>query len=331
MRLEENHENWLKFANDYWEIDNGRSAIELGKEMIMKHVKKARDSAYGYTGELDETIAHANKVIEATDRDNLKDIVDSLCDLGEFDAVTKALKNVTLGTIMKSTGVKPTQASGDGAKITAGGNKSPVRYNGATMKRSPVKSFNNVVDARTKTFNRVVSDHLNINASAKSMLKEAMARKTDTAPTLKTYPIGRGKEMNKQDYDNEEAWTHYAKQEAMGRVKFDTEAGKTVEIPSIRMDSFNDTRARIPFEFAGVNPSDAAKRLTQGVVDVVNPNGSAHGPIDFNTDGTGAPVTYDQGKATYPQYRGGKANNGEPQQFPHQVRKDNIEAGPNIG
>lgn len=270
MRLEENHENWLKFANDYWEIDNGRSAIELGKDMIMKHVKRARDSAYRYTGELDETLAHADKVIEATDRDNLKDTVDSLCDLGEFDAVTKALKNVTLGSIMKSTGVRPTQKTGDGAKITAGGNKSPVRYNGATMKRSPVQSFNDVVDAPTKSFNRVVSDSVNLNASAKSILKEAMARKTDAASTLKTYPIGKGKEMNKQDYDNEETWTHYAKQEAAGRVKGDTVASRTVEIPSIRMDAFNDTRARIPFEFR--NPKEIPHVVGMTLTDLPKPN-----------------------------------------------------------
>jgi hypothetical protein len=329
MRLEENHENWLKFAYDYWEIDNGLSAIELGKDMIMKHVKKARDSAYGYTGELDEALAHADKVIEATDRDNLKDTVDSLCDLGEIDAVTKALKNVTLGTIMKSTGIKSTQTTGDGAKITAGGNKSPVRYNGATMKRSPVKSFNDVVDAPTKAFNRVVSD--SVNPTARSIMEATIARKTtDAAATLKTTPIGKGKEMNTQMYDNEETWTNYAKQEAAGRVKGDTVASKTVEIPSIRMDSFNDTRARIPFEFRGVNPSDAAVRLSQGVVDVVNPNGSAHGPINFNTDGT-QPNTYrDEGKKTLPQYRGGKANNGEPQQFPREPTGDggsNIESG----
>jgi hypothetical protein len=118
--------------------------------------------------------------------------------------------------------------------------------------------------------------------------------------------------------------------EANRRMKSDTEAAKTVELPVVRLNSFEDTRARLPFEFRGVNPSDMATRLTQGVVDVVNPNGSAHGPINFNTDGTGAPVTYDQGKATLPQYRGGKANNGESQQFPRKTTSDagsNIESG----
>jgi hypothetical protein len=327
MRLEPKKEAWLKFAYDFWDIDNGLSSLEIVEAMLTKYVEKARDTANGYNGYLDETLGIAREAIKEADRENLVDTLHSLCDLGEGDAVARALKNVTLGAIQRNTGMTPKAAAKRGS-ITAGGNHSPVAFNGQKIKRGVTKAFNDAVDAPMKAFNRVVSDGVNLRA--RSIMEATIARKTtDAAATLKTHSIGKGTEMNKQQYDNEETWTHYAKQEAAGRVKGDTVASKTVEIPSIRMDSFNDTRARIPFEFAGVNPSGVT-RLTQGVVDVVNPNGSAHGPINFNTDGTGAPVTYDQGKATLPQYRGGKANNGEPQQFPCKPTGDagsNIESG----
>jgi hypothetical protein len=343
MRLEENHENWLKFANDYWELDNGRSAVELGKDMIMKHVKKARDSSYGYTGELDETLAHAQKVIEATDRENLKDAVDSLCDLGEIDAVTRALKNVTFGAVQKSTGVKPQPFLGSGVKITAGGNRSAVKFNGVTVKRSQTKSFSDVVDAPTKAFNRVVADNLNLSPKVKSILKEAMARNATKAAS--TIDIPARKRLNQEKHavtkfaDDEDTlegtWSSHMKKdavEASGRMKSGTEAAKTVEIPVVRLNSFEDTRARMPFEFRGVNQSETVPvGFNLGAtVDVVNPNGSAHGPIEFNTDGTQAVTYYDQGKATLPQYRGGKANNGEPKQHPRKPSGDtgsNIESG----
>jgi hypothetical protein len=319
MRLEENHENWLKFANDYWEIDNGLSAVELGKDMIMKHVRRARDSAYGYTGYLDETIARTDKVIDSVERDNLKDTVDSLCDLGEIDAVTKALKNVVLSAVQRNTGVKPQPFLGGGMKIAVGVNKSPVRYNGMAVKRSPVKSYNDVVNAPQKAFNPVVSDSLNLSARTKSILEEAIARKaaeaggrlvnpTNAASTI-NIPTNRQPNQEKNAVakftDDDEAiegtWSTHMKKEAIsGRMKFDTAAGKTVEMPVVRMASFDDTRARLPFEFRGVNPSDAATRLSQGVVDVVNPNGSAHGPINFNTDGTKPAIAGQTKDAVFP-------------------------------
>jgi hypothetical protein len=340
MRLDHNHEAWLKFADSYWTLDNGKSAVELGQKMLTKYVEDARNTAYGYNCHLDETIAKTGKFVKNADQENLVDTLHNLCDIGETDAVTRALKNVTLGAIQKNTGKKPAQTNGGGAKITAGQNRSPVKFSGAKVNRSPTKSFNDVVDAPTKAFNRVVSDHLNVNAGATSILKEAIARKADgrvvnptnAASTLKTTPIAteKGKPVNK--CDTEETWTTFAKKEAeedTGQMKSDTVAGKTIDILAMRMPSYSDTRARLPFEFRGVNPSDMATRLTQGVVDVVNPNGSAHGPIEFNTDGT-QPATYrDEGKMTRPQYRNGKPYNGGPQQFPHRVRKDNIEAGPN--
>jgi hypothetical protein len=346
MRLSENHESWLKFANDYWELDNGKSAVELGKDMIMSHVKKARDSAYGYMGEHDATIAHADNVIEATDRDNLKSTVDSLCDLGELDAVTKALKNVVLGAVQRNNVAKPHPFLGGSAKITAGGNKSPVGFNGVAVKRSPVKSFQDTVDAPSKAFNRIVSDSVNVNLGAKSILKEAIARKADgrlVNPTnaASTINISKNRQPTQErnavtkftdDEDSTEGlWSHYAKQEAAGRVKGDTVASKTVEIPVVRLDSFNDTKSRLPFEFRGVNQSETVPvGFNLGAtVDVVNPNGSAHGPVEFvgNTTPAVAGKTKNyvgpMGKHNFPM--------SQPQQFPHQVRKDNIEAGPNIG
>jgi hypothetical protein len=324
MRLEENHENWLKFANDYWELDNGRSTVELGKDMIMKHVKKARDSAYGYTGELDETIAHADKVIEATDRDNLKDTVDSLCDLGEIDAVTKALKNVTFGAVQKSTGVKPQPFLGSGVKITAGGNKSPIKFNGQMIKRSATKSFNDVVDAPMKTFNRVVADGLNLSPKAKSILKEAIGRKaadgilvnpTRAASTIEIPANGQpNQEKNAvtkfaDDEDTlEGTWSSHMKKEAVeanGRMKSDTAAGKTIEIPVVRMASF-DTRNSLPPEFR--NPKEIPNVVGMTLTDLPQPN----------TVKGGAAATY----KNHP--------DGQKQQFPRKPAGDtgsNIESG----
>jgi hypothetical protein len=291
MRLEENHENWLKFANDYWEIDNGLSAVELGKDMIMKHVRRARDSAYGYTGYLDETIAHTDKVIESVERDNLKDTVDSLCDLGEIDAVTKALKNVVLSAVQRNTGVKPQPFLGGGMKIAVGVNKSPVRYNGMAVKRSPVKSYNDVVNAPQKAFNPVVSDSLNLSARTKSILEEAIARKaaeaggrlvnpTNAASTI-NIPADRRPTQEKNavtkftdDEDTlEGTWSSHMKKEATesnGRMKSDTAAGKTVEIPVVRMASFDDTRDRLPPEFS--NPKKIPNVVGMTLTDLPKPN-----------------------------------------------------------
>jgi hypothetical protein len=258
-----------------------------------------------------------------TDRNNLVDTLHSLCDIGEGDAVARALKNVTFGAIQKNAGlktaeaVKTVQTHGSGSKITTGKYRSPVKFNGSNMKRGPTNSFNNVVDAPTKAFNRVVSDHLNVNAGAKSILKEAIARKaaedtsstegrlantTKAALTLKTPPTTQkgGKPVNK--FDADETWTDFAKKEAeesTGQMKPDIVAGKTIDIPTMRVPSYENTRARLPFEFRGVNPSDAAERLSQGVVDVVNPNGSAHGPIDFNTGNTSPNTEYHGGPRSW--------------------------------
>lgn len=205
-------------------------------------------------------------VEEKTDRDNLVDTLHSLCDLGEGDAVARALKNVTLGAIQKNTG-KSVPTSSGGAKITVGKNPSPVRYNGATVKRSPTKPFNNVVDAPTKAFKRIVSD--NVNGRAKAIMREAIERKTAAAATLKTHPIGKGKEMNKQDYDSEETWTGMVKKEATGRMKSDTVAGKSVDIPSIRMADFNETRERLPPEFR--NPTEIPNVVGMTLTDLPQP------------------------------------------------------------
>ena len=276
MRLEENHENWLKFANDYWEIDNGLSAVELGKDMIMKHVKKARDTVYGYSGELDETLAHADKVIEATDRENLKDTVDSLCDLGYSDDVTHSLKNTTLGVIYKTTGTKPAPFLGSGVKIAPGVNRSPVSFNGQKIRRTagPVKAFNKSVDSTS-----VMADSVNINSKAAAILREAMARKADdgrvvnptrAASTLKTTPISKGTEMDKATYDNEETWTHMVKQEAAGRMKGDSiPSQKTVAIPELRLKDFNDTRERLPPEFR--NPKEIPNVVGMTLTDLPKP------------------------------------------------------------
>jgi hypothetical protein len=281
MRLEPRKEAWLKFAHDFWDIDNGQSSLEIIEQMLTKHVENARNIAYGYNGYLDETLGIARAAVEDTERDNLVDTLHSLCDIGEGDAVARALKNVTLGAIQRNTGFRAVQLNG-GAKITAGGSPSPVKFNGSIVKRGATKTFNDVVDAPTKSFNRVVSDSVNINASAKSILKEAMARKADgrlinptnAASTLKTTPATTekgDKPMTKftDDEDTlEGTWSSHMKKDAVEanrRMKSDTEAAKTVELPVVRLNSFEDTRARLPFEFRGVNPSDMATRLTQGV------------------------------------------------------------------
>jgi hypothetical protein len=286
MRIDPKKEAWLKFADSFWDIDRGKSSLEIVESMLTKHVENARNTAYGYTGELDETIASARHAIEEADRENLVDTVHSLCDIGEGDAVARALKNVTLGAIQRNTGMTP-KAAAKRSSITAGGNHSPVAFNGQKIKRGATKAFNDAVDAPMKAFNRVVSD--GVNSKARSIMEATIARKTtNAAATLKTHPIGKGTEMNKQQYDNEETWSHYAKQEAAGRLKSDTEAAKTVEPPTIRMDAFNDTKARLPFEFRGVNQSETVPvGFNLGAtVDVVNPNGSAHGPITFIGDTT---------------------------------------------
>ena len=109
MRLEPKKEAWLKFAHDFWDIDNGQSSLEIVEAMLTKHVEKARDTAYGYNGYLDETLGSAREAIKDAERENLVDTLHSLFDLGEGDAVARALKNVTLGAIQKNTGVRAVQ------------------------------------------------------------------------------------------------------------------------------------------------------------------------------------------------------------------------------
>jgi hypothetical protein len=277
MRLEPKKEAWLKFAHDFWDIDNGLSSLEIVEAMVTKHVEKARDTAYGYNGYLDETLSNAREAIKDADRENLVDTLHSLFDLGEGDAVARALKNVTLGAIQRNTGFRAVQPNG-GAKITTGGSPSPVAFNGQKIKRSPSKTFNNVVDAPTKAFNQVVSDGVNVKAN--SILKEA-AQRSAAAMTLKTHPIGKGKEMlNKQAYDNEETWTHYAKQEA-GRIKSNTEAGKSVEPAVIRLDAFNETRERLPPEFR--NPKEIPNVVGMTLTDLPKPPEIMGGRLPANT------------------------------------------------
>jgi hypothetical protein len=345
MRLDPNKEAFLIFADSYWDIDNGKSAVELGEQMLVNHVKKERDTAYGYDGYLDETIDHAREFVKNADRDHLVDTLHSLCDIGETDSVARALKNVTLGAIQKSTGVRAAKTTCSGAKITTGLNRSTIKFNGAKVKRSPTKSFNDVVDAPTKAFNQVMADSVNVNSRAKAVCEAAIARKADgllhnTTRAASTIDIPANRQPNQEKNavtkftDDEDTlggtWTSEVKKEATGRMKGDTVASKTVDIPAMRTPSYSNTRDLLPFEFRGVNPSDVATRLTQGVVDVVNPNGSTHGPIEFNTNG-GQPATYrDEGKKTRPEFRGGKAYNGEPQQPLQPPKGDtgsNIESG----
>ena len=251
-----------------------------------------------------------------TEKDNLIATLKSLVDLGEGDAVARALKNVTLGAVMKNTGVKPVDKKNNGSKITAGGNGSQIKFNGLTVKRNPTKSFDTAADKVAK-ISQTLGDSENINTTAKSILREAMARQTDgrlvnptlAAATLATTPIGKGRDMNKQQYDNEETWTNYARSEAeaaakreaeaTGRMKGETPAAKSVEIPAIRMPSYDSKDlinlaakeiSRVnPYELKGVNQSEVVPQVgfnLGATVDVVNPNGSAHGPITFTTDGT---------------------------------------------
>jgi hypothetical protein len=277
MRLEPKKEAWLKFAHDFWDIDNGQSSLEIVEQMLTKHVEKARDTVYGYDGYLDETLGIAREAIKEADREYLVDTLHSLCDLGEGDAVARALKNVTLGAIQRNTGFRAVQPNG-GAKITAGGSPSPVKFNGSIVKRGATKAFNKVVDAPTKAFNQVVCD--SVNSRAKSILKEA-AQRSAAAMTLKTHSIEKGKEMlSKQEYDSEETWTHYAKQEA-GRMKSDTEAAKTVEPPALRYNDYNETRERLPPEFR--NPKEIPNVVGMTLADLPKPPEIMGGKLPANT------------------------------------------------
>jgi hypothetical protein len=284
---------------------------------------------------------------ESHDKENdLLATVRSLIDLGEGDAVARALKNVTLGAVMKNTGVKPVQTKDNGTKITTGGNRSPVSFNGSTVKRDPTKAFDTAAD-RVSKISQTMVDSENINTTAKSILREAIARKADgrlANPTkaASTIDIPANRRPNQEKNavtkftDDEESWTTYAKQEAVeatGRMQCSTAAGKTVEIPVVRLASFDDTSSRLPFEFRGVNQSETVPvGFNLGAtVDIVNKSsGSAHGAISFNTDGTEPAI-----KGRTPNYVGPMGKHNFPmsqgQKFLHQVRKDNIEAGPNIG
>jgi hypothetical protein len=206
---------------------------------------------------------------------DLIEILKSLVEMGEGDQVKTALKNVVLASLMKSTGTVPAQT--DSATIKAGQNRSPIRFNGMTVKRKPAqpKPFNSVIDGFNKK--TAIVDHVNVNVGAKSILEAAVAKKTSdgrvlnptkAAATLKTTPLG-GKPMNTQQYDNEETWTAMAKQEAAGRMRGTTVAAKTIEIPSIRMDSFNDTRARIPAEWS--NPKEIPNVVGMTLTDLPKP------------------------------------------------------------
>lgn len=286
MRLEENHENWLKFANDYWELDNGRSAVELGKDMIMKHIRKARDSAYGYTGELDEAIAHADRVIEATDRNNLKDTVDSLCDLGHKDKVVNALKNVTLTAVHKN--INPVRTPNKPLRqIAVGANKSPVRFNGTTVKRSPQKAFDAAAN-KVANVTKTLADSVNVNAGAKNVMREAMERKaadgrlnnpTPAAATIKIpanrVPNNKEKTAVTKFYDDEETteglWSANMKREAVesGRMKSGIPSQKSVERPVVRLNDFNETRDRLPPEFR--NPKELPQVIGMTLADLPKP------------------------------------------------------------
>jgi hypothetical protein len=272
-------------------------------------------------------LSHLIEDYAANEANDLIATLKSLLELGAGDDVTKALKNVVLGQIMKNTGVKPQPYLGNGgaAKIAPGVNKSPVKFNGTVVKRSPTKSFNDVVDAPTKAFNRVVADSLNLSPKAKSILKEAIGRKAAVGrlvnPTraASTIDIPANRQPNQEknavtkftdDEDTlEGTWSSHMKKEAVeanGRMKSDTAAGKTIEIPVVRMASF-DTRNSLPPEFR--NPKEIPNVVGVTLTDLPQPN----------TVKGGAAATYRK----FPQ--------SQPQQFPKtNITQPDIEAGPNV-
>ena len=212
------------------------------------------------------------------------------------------------------------------------------------MKRSPQKAFDAAAN-KVANISKTLADSVNLSPSATAMLRETIARKsadaqakadgrlvntTPAAETLKTTPIGKDKEvniaLNKQVYDGEETYTSYLKKEATenaGRVKSDTVAAKSVDIPAIRMPLYNDTSQRLPFEFRGVNQSEIVPQVgfnLGATVDVVNPAGEAHGPITFVGDVKPAVVGQTKnyvgpmGKHNFPM--------SQPQQVPQKPKGD---------
>jgi hypothetical protein len=325
MRLDPNKEAFLIFADSFWDLDNGKSAIEIIQEMMVKHVEDARKAAYGYQGELDESIERAGQIVAHINQDNLLDTVSYLCDLGSGDDVARALKNVVLLAIQRNTGAAKQVTGGGADKIVAGKNRSSIRFNGTKVKRRSMSD-------PAKVFNGVVAE-VHVNAGARSIM-EAAARKTQAAQTLRT-TINTGGKMTTKFDDDDGMWTTYAKQEAKennglpdgGRMKSDTVAGRSVEVPSIRMQSFEDTRSRLPFEFSGVNQSQVRGVNLDATVDVVDPSGSAHGPIEFRGDvspAVGQTKNYvgPLGKHHFPM--------SQQQQFPGRVHTGSIESGPNV-
>jgi hypothetical protein len=319
---------------------------------------------------------------ENNDEDNLLDTVKSLIELGEKDQVIQALKNVVLGAVQKSTGAKPVATSGPSAKIMAGQNRTPMSLNGQKIKRSPLKAFNNVVNKPQADFNRIVADSVNINASATSILKEAMARKaadgrlvntTRAAATIATHTTTGEKGMNNKFTDDDNLWTSYVKQNASIEMQKNV-ANATVYSTKLPTDdtamrwmsNVSDVQSRLPAEFAPkiektmdasfaaqsgrmrdaanraqdslmIKPNHEKSNIKTNVTDRVGVHG---GEINQNipyVDGMTqtelpqpADVFRDQAKKTLPQYRNGKANNGEPQQFPYDPTGDtgsNIESG----
>ncbi len=241
-------------------------------------------------------LSAALAIVENDLSDHL-DTVKSLHSMGEKDGVSAALKGVLLKKLYKTAGTKPAQTGKPLRQITVGQNKSPVNFNGTTMKRNTQKSFDDAAK-KVSDIAKTLADAVNVNNNAKNILREAMARKTDgrlvnSTQAAATINIPTNRQPNQEknavtkfidDEDTlEGTWSSQMKKEATGRMKGDTVASKTVEIPSIRTDSFNDTRNRLPFEFRGVNQSETVPvGFNLGAtVDVVNPNGSAHGPVEF--------------------------------------------------
>jgi hypothetical protein len=226
-----------------------------------------------------EGLTRALEIVESAEDDHIA-TVRHLHDLGHGDDVTKGLHNVVLKAMAKNTAT-PVQMN---KKIAVGQNRSPMKFNGATTKRGVTKSFNDTVDAPQKSFAKVVNDGLNINPTAKSILREAMMKKADgrllnptAAAATITIPQNRipNQERNAttkfiDDEDTlEGTWSAMAKKEA-GRMKGTTPAAKTVEIPQIRLDSFKDTQSRLPPEFQ--NPKEIPDVIGMVLTDLPKPN-----------------------------------------------------------
>jgi hypothetical protein len=204
--------------------------------------------------------------------------------------------------------------------------RKPSADNIATVKRAAAASRANVAACRAE-HNQT---NLSRNPIAESILLKAVALKeTAASDTIKTYKAPSTHDPRITDVakkigpDTQPAWQV---QKNVADIYDATTHLPTNDTPALRYPSYANTQSHFPPEFAASTikrPSNVEFKSNY-----LNDQGSEkYNQPSAKPPQNGNPIDgVSMGGRTYRDHPA-----QEPQQFPHQVRKDNIEAGPNIG